>query len=617
MKIYHKINQYLLENYPTIWNTKIVWMLLASLVIHLLFFVVGFLSHINPETLQAKDALNDYFTNGLVFVHLIISILMVVVWLVMMFNNNAFKNFYPNSRFKLFSQFFQYFVILLACTTFYFPYLFGLKLYINHKYDDATMSKKIETINRVAPFLSLSLEDYVLDQRKFPSEFSKLYCEQNDKEIDFSQKYFTFLDRNYQYYSTYSKTVYQKDSLGRFLYPEPENTNEIKFAYKNENDKSVTYVFKKKVEDLSAFIPTANPSYYNFSNVFYFNKKDNNALIKGFNFIEEDFPYSDSDRLLLKKSIEINKFTKELLDRNNPMEIEKSLQNFLEISKEFKIEHNLDSKSWLNMVYYPQNFEVKNFIKKYKDKEEGYDYANSENLEYAVSDVPESVDEASIDKVENAKTVASVQQIENPEDYFKARITNYYYCDKNLKNVLENIDEIKQTEIFYDTIHLFLWFVFGLSCLIFCFRITGLKSLLFSIVTTGLLALAVFLIVVIFRFSFENNYEESEFFTLYLLWFIGAIILLTPIFGLKKVKKPILGILINISICGFALYVLLHFGIINLHQKANCSELPYYKSCPNIFDDLGAWISCVMLFASFLFMYLYISIIQKWKALPS
>ena len=43
MKTYFtKIDQYLLENYPTIWNTKIVWMLLVNVIIHILFFFIGF-----------------------------------------------------------------------------------------------------------------------------------------------------------------------------------------------------------------------------------------------------------------------------------------------------------------------------------------------------------------------------------------------------------------------------------------------------------------------------------------------------------------------------------------------------------------------------------------------
>ncbi|MBD8081453.1 hypothetical protein [Chryseobacterium caseinilyticum] len=160
MQKINQFNQYLLEKYPTIWNTKIVWMLSAGIIVHILFFIIGYVSHINPKSLQTSNVTDDYFRDGIILIHLIISILMIVGWLIMMLKNNAFKNFYPNSKGKLFSQFFQYFVIIFVCTTFYFPYMIGFRMYINNKYPDAEMKKNIETINLGKAFLSQDLELY-------------------------------------------------------------------------------------------------------------------------------------------------------------------------------------------------------------------------------------------------------------------------------------------------------------------------------------------------------------------------------------------------------------------------------------------------------------------------
>ena len=60
MQKLNKFNQFLLEKYPTIWNTKIVWMLLAALAAHIIFFVIGYLSHIDPISLQKYSVKNDY-----------------------------------------------------------------------------------------------------------------------------------------------------------------------------------------------------------------------------------------------------------------------------------------------------------------------------------------------------------------------------------------------------------------------------------------------------------------------------------------------------------------------------------------------------------------------------
>nr|WP_156133244.1 hypothetical protein [Capnocytophaga canimorsus] len=50
MKFIHQINQYLLARYPSLWNTKIVWMLCVAFVIHIFFFTVGYFFFQNPET---------------------------------------------------------------------------------------------------------------------------------------------------------------------------------------------------------------------------------------------------------------------------------------------------------------------------------------------------------------------------------------------------------------------------------------------------------------------------------------------------------------------------------------------------------------------------------------
>src|SRR5690606_3380798 len=106
MNFINKINNYLIQRYPTVWNTRIVWMLLISLLVHCLFFFIGSVSQ--TESSAYNDYYNSeirYFKSGWSFTGAIISMLMLVGWLVVMFKNNAFKNFYPISNIQLFGQF--------------------------------------------------------------------------------------------------------------------------------------------------------------------------------------------------------------------------------------------------------------------------------------------------------------------------------------------------------------------------------------------------------------------------------------------------------------------------------------------------------------------------------
>ncbi|MEM6517351.1 MAG: hypothetical protein AAF688_14300, partial [Bacteroidota bacterium] len=107
----YKVNQYLIERYPNIWNTRLVWMLSASLIVHVLFFVFGLATLTNPETLQDRGAEDIFFKNGSIFLSIIITILLFVVWLIYLFKNNGFKSFYPASRNRLFLQYFYYLLI--------------------------------------------------------------------------------------------------------------------------------------------------------------------------------------------------------------------------------------------------------------------------------------------------------------------------------------------------------------------------------------------------------------------------------------------------------------------------------------------------------------------------
>ena len=203
MGIFLQINQKILERFPSVWNTKLVWILLIAFCVHILFFVIGFVSHIDPINLQGYYVADDYFESGFILANVVISILIIVGWLVYMFKNNSFKNFYPTSSSSLFGQFVQYFIIIFASTTFYYSYMFGFQTYINAKYDDAKMIKQIELINKVYPFLTFDPNEYLITQKQYPEVFANLYCETDLSKIDFSKLVYTYYDSYYPSYSCY------------------------------------------------------------------------------------------------------------------------------------------------------------------------------------------------------------------------------------------------------------------------------------------------------------------------------------------------------------------------------------------------------------------------------
>ncbi|WP_261511518.1 hypothetical protein [Chryseobacterium paludis] len=622
MQKINQLNQYLLERYPTIWNTKIVWMLLVSALIHILFFAIGYWSHMDPRSLQTYSVKDDYFKNGVIFIHLIISILMIVGWLIMMFKNNAFKNFYPVSKWKLFSQFVQYFIILFASTTFFFSYMIGFRMFINHQYPDQQVEKNIDIINRTSPFLSQELEAYTLDNRKFPKPFADLFCETDINKINTGKKYFIYYNRVYQYYSVYSKTSAKKDRYGNFAIPEPERTNKTAVAYSELKENSGTFYFKKEVVDLSSYIQTTGLSYYNFSKIFYDETSKDVHYVKEQNYNDMNTEgYTSSD--YKKLAFEINKKTTDLLNKNNPAKLESLLSDFLKISKEYKIQTNLEAKEWAKMIYSTQNnnFEPKYFIRKVRNYNEADDPSISREYEadYAVTDTEAAIADNGTIVRDSLAIVAlnpDIHQQVSPEKYFKNNLTDYYFYTDSLKDVLNNVNTIKNMDFFSENIHIYLWISFFLAAFIFSFRIVGLKSLLFSVISAGVLILAVTLLTVLYSVLVRG---KEEFFASYFTLFISLIILLVPLLMMRKVGKLVSSIFITISMSGFVLFLFLIFGIITIHQKATCistSTVHSYAECPTIIDSMGLNLSFIIFVCGFIFMYFYTSILQKWKAMP-
>lgn len=632
MQKINQINQYLLERFPNIWNTRIVWMLLLGIAVHLIFFFIGFVSHASPSMLQHSGAVNDYLTSGLIFVHIIISVLMIVGWLVYMFKNNAFKSFYPSSGRKLFFEFLQYFIIIFVSTTFYFSYMSGFKLFINYKYDDEKMAKNIDIINRANAFLSQEIELYTLEQRKYPKEFSDFYCETNINKIDKNGKYFVYHDRIYQYFSLYQKKVTVTDSREEFKFPEEERKNKIPFAYfeTSSDGKTRTYYFKKAVVDLSPLIKSTAPSYYNFSDVLYDIRNNPSTNIRKYRF-ENGIENDENLNELKKQKVLINQKTAQLLDSKNPKALQELLQNFLDISKEFDIRNNLNAKDWSAMVNHPDKFEVKNFIKKYKSKA-GTEY-NPNKVADGYYENPSEVAETAVVSADNylnengeiVKDTVNVRDFNpnldrevSPADYFKKNLSNYYYYTSDLKTFLENVDSIKGNDFYTEMIHFFIWLAFALAAFIFSFRITNIRSLLFSIVSAGVIVLVVTLFCVASAFVFNMT---SKFFIFYTMLAVGLIILLLPFITLKRFPKLFSSIFMLISINAFPIFIWLILVTINEHQTADCymkniNSDEDYRNCVGFLDEYGYTLSYLILIVSFLFLYLYTSFIKKWKALP-
>ena len=590
-KFIYKTNQYLLERYPTIWNTKLVWMLSIAFILHLIFFVFGLFTLVNPSMLQERYVVNIFFENGTIFLSVVISILLLVAWLIYMFKNNAFKNFYPSTRLKLFGQFISYLIIIFSCTTFYLSYQYGMKTYIAATYPDDQINKEIEIANDAALFLSENISDYTLDQRRFPKPFYELYCEDKTKFIDYNKPHLSFEDDDYQYYSL--RTIEAPiDEPYSTIVTESYNdsTQNTGYVFSKTAGATRIYYFKDAVINMQGKVNTANPSYYNMSSTFFVSRNDtliDDAYKYDYNYDDYlDYDYNYNTSFSIRHQLR-NKRNYELLKRNDKVEIKQLLEDFLKFSNYYKIDHNLNSNDWLNLVYHPNNFEVKNFIR--DTKKSKYEYSN-----------PVAVD--------RTKT----------EEFYYNRLTDYHYQNSALRNVFENIESIKANDPL-ESIHVFMWIAFFFAALIFAFRVTGLKQLLFSVITVGVLALTISLVAALLFYLAGGNDDLLGYVITYFTLVIATLIISIPIFFYKHIKKLIVAICLNISIVGFSMYIFGIIGTITMHQEDACrDDLDYYKNyhCDTLFDLFEFGWSWILFFCGILFIFLYTNVIKNWKSLP-
>lgn len=582
-KFINKTNQYLLENYPNIWNTRLVWVVLTCLIVHLIFFIFGFATFSNPESLHERGAKEIYFKNGSVFMNIILTILILVIWLSFLLKNNAFKSLYPLKGKQIFGQLLMYIIIIFSALSFYISYNYGIKYFIRTKYNDARVFDEIKKSNKASLFFSHNLENYTLDQRKYPAPFDTLYCSQinpnirneyyedvsiNEKIIDSGVPHLQFLDSKYYYYTLYKK-----------IYPSNENQtlpNTRHVYYKIDNNLT-TYYYKDTIFDITKITESAYPTYFNYSSKFYslashYNKHPYSYAPEVFRGEKDEFP---TNRIAWNKNIY------DFLKRNDTEEIKQVLTNFLKICDAYKIEHNLSTITWFELVYHPGNFELKSLIRK------------TPKIDYKYYE-------------DDDKTLTEI--------FTEKHLTDYYIETDELYNLFRNVQDIKDSTPFLDTIHIFLWLSFLIAAIILMFRTTGLKAFIFTIVVTGVISIFIGLSASLFELLFRNH-SNTEYFIMWLSLIILLVILCIPIILKNKLKKIIVGICLNLSLISFILLIILILSMISSYQEDYCYQNKI-RPCTTVWESLGVVWSPILFIINLVILYFYTKVIKNWKALP-
>jgi hypothetical protein len=169
--MFKKIQQYLLEHHPLLWNMRLHQILAISLCLHFIHFVIGYLSFSDILSMGYSDAAQMFFSGSFALFSIVGSGIVLVLWLVKVFRNNALKRFYPISKAKVFVQCLILFLVCSLNMTYYYSYTYGFVVHGQLKTDIVANEQDQKTYTAVEAFFQESRSAYDLDNRCYPSPF--------------------------------------------------------------------------------------------------------------------------------------------------------------------------------------------------------------------------------------------------------------------------------------------------------------------------------------------------------------------------------------------------------------------------------------------------------------
>ncbi len=577
MNYIKKLNKYLIEHFPTIWNTRLVWMVGIAMLVHIVFFIMGYTSVNSQKDIASRYSLESfYFSSSVVFIGILTSIIIILIWIIYYLKNNAFKNLYRLKKGTLFLQFsIIIFIIFINITQFY-SFSSGLKLKIKSSYDWEVIDKDIKEFNKLSVFLLKKKSEYRIDHKMYPAPFplesSDDKYERLGRTIDTTKAYFLYRTYYYQFYKL------DHDKIAEDLKEKP---------YKEINE-SHNFAYRE-VFDVKEYKHLIAGSLLNYSGILFRHGQDDLEKKERIQFFEEQ------------------------LNKRDENVIKENINAFYKLAQKYDIKHNLNTKDWLSLINTENNYLFKEPILDYKPSDR-----DKERLKEDYYRTVPTTDTVSLLK-RNKKELMMLKRYPTTKDGNSVLIPRskleYFseipYCDLGrldyfFKNTHEAYFGKPQKEILYGIIIISL--VIGL--LLFLFKVTDIKTILLSIVSGSVLL--VIITILIEYLSYFKDYVGKTYIEITVFLIFGLGILTASIISFRmRWNKLITAILFSLAVF---IIPLIFVALTGLYSRYIRDTYEVRKDEFLIwFDDYGFW---VVILIWILCIALFTAPIRKWKGLP-
>jgi hypothetical protein len=608
MNFFRSIDTYLLERFPILWHSKLVYLLFAGIVFALLFFGAG---HVLTDLDAMKQVYNlgDYYGDSYaVLFHVILTLIVLCFWALAFFKKNAVRHFYPLKR--------LYFTRLYLCIALGFFAVFsaplsfqaGVRMKIRSTVSLEELQKDARTSNLALAFLPREGAQYPLSERVYPKPFP-LTILYNDAPENLDWK----LDLNYKYVSSNGDTL--------FYYPNehPEYTvrptgygayqlfhvKEVN-RYVNCSNLSVYYVQDFYIPDSTERI--LENDVLNYATIRFPGSFEPIANYKaGSSFYDYYYEPDYESQAYIMDTLEYIEFTQHyapkihrwvLNDRKDS--IRAAVKGFREVLEKYDIPVSLDERIVAHVLSEEEYYDIPVFI---NDNMNNYD-GSIRSSEYFLKKIQRDPV-----KFRTAmKTGTHFMGFEFSELERLYQNAQYGYAKGNSHYPMDS-------ETILLTVITVLSLAFAFLFLLFDF--TNFIQFLIAIPAAGVLMILTGLGVVLIELTVRGDYQARETYTVMLFFTVECLVLMLSIFSVfsRAFGKRFAGVLLNIGYMAAPFFpvmlIILLAQLTQTYHYDGCDYINYeYRS---VFWEIAdtPWI---MIPLSTLSAICYFALIKRWYA---
>lgn len=586
-----KINQYLLENHPITWHSKFLQLLVAGIFGWIISFTSGYL-FFGLHELKYNQTRDFYFDSNFVSFHVIYCLIIICIWAIFYYKNNAIKSFYPLSKLyfvKLFGQLFFAFSLLVSA---YYPFTYGTISRVRNELKINDTEAKIAKLNLGAAFVLNNKANFHIDNNKevVKQKLSSIYYNDISNIWEGENSYMYYPEKVDDAYSGLNLFYGDFGDLHDSLSTQIDN---FKYLFFKTVDKFESIDSCESHSFVTDFVQLPNSDklhIYDFQNL-----NSNGLEFQSF----------------FTQAITNEKVTNQVLrwSKNHEYDsIQSAINDFIDVCMEYKIDLRLNPRIILKYLKLKEFHHIESitgqYDNNYNNRIDANDFSYPEDysvlMKYSNNDLPVSKEDSSV-------FITAIER------------QNLYFFEKDQIINLKDNYEMAHTYRFEKELIVLLFIGFFLAFLFVLFEFANIVSFLITIPISGVLMILVALGLIFINLSgnydFENyDYHSKEKNSIVFVFCIVLIIVGTTIYGIlsKKINKKVLNVLVNMTYIISPFFINLIFGmnfILSAHYvNSNCGSEYVYGFA---FFMNPLW---VLVFST-IGVFAFFPLIKKYKAL--